>query len=451
MGFFGWGILAGNSLLSCVLGKNCLGGLTWLEIAGIFLPQQDLPGWSFVSGNSLVPRCLVASYLGGVSWVEVPCSAPAPSWSPFLEFKGFAGFPLSAEKFPRWGFLGGVSWLAIPCFPLSWGKLPRWTYLARKFWNLSSSARLTWVEFCEWKFLSFPLSGCKLIRWSFLGGSSLQCSCSFLEFPFWNLRELLACLFLQRNFLGGVSGWGILAGNSFLFFVLGKNCLGGLTWLEIAGIFLPQQDLPGWSFVSGNSLVPRCLVASYLGGVSWVEVPCSAPAPSWNSFFWNLRDLLASLFLQRNFLGGVSWVGYPGWQFLAFLCLGKNCLGGLTWLEIAGIFLPQQDLPGWSFVSGNSLLSFPLSGCKLLRWSFLGGSSLQCSCSFLEFPFWNLREFAGLPLSAEKFPRWSFWVGYPGWQFFPFLCVVEKLPRGGSSLLELLSPLPGWSFGVEIP
>ena len=156
MEFLGWGILAGNSLLSFVLGKNCLGGLTWLEIAGIFLPQQDLPGWNFVSGNSLVSR-----------------------------------------------------------------------------------------------------SGCKLLRWSFLGGSSLQCSCSFLEFPFWNLRDLLASRFLQRNFLGGVSGWGILAGNSFLFFVLGKNCLGGLTWLEIAGIFLPQQDLHGWSFVSGNSLVSR--------------------------------------------------------------------------------------------------------------------------------------------------------------------------------------------------
>ena len=123
VGFFGWGILAGNSLLSFVLGKNCLGGLTWLEIAGIFLPQQDFPGWSFVNGNSLVSRCLVASYL-----VEFP------GWKflavlllllgiPFLEFKGIAGFPLSAEKFPRWSFLGGVSWLAIPCFPLSWGKI----------------------------------------------------------------------------------------------------------------------------------------------------------------------------------------------------------------------------------------------------------------------------------------------------------------------------------------
>ena len=79
--------------------------------------------------------------------------------------------------------------------------------------------------------------------------------------------------------MGGVSWLAILS------FVSGINCLGGLTWLEIAGIFLPQQDLPGWSFVSGNSLVSRCLVASYLGGVSWVEVPCSAPAPSWNSLF----------------------------------------------------------------------------------------------------------------------------------------------------------------------
>ena len=33
-----------------------------------------------------------------------------------------ACFPLSAEK-KRWDFLGGVSWLAIPCFPVSWGKI----------------------------------------------------------------------------------------------------------------------------------------------------------------------------------------------------------------------------------------------------------------------------------------------------------------------------------------
>ena len=78
----------------------------------------------------------------------------------------------------------------------------------------------------------------------------------------------------------GHPGW-----QFFPFLCRGENCLGGLTWLEIAGMFLPQQDLPGWSFVSGNSLVSRCVVASYFGGVSWVEVPCSALAPSWNSLF----------------------------------------------------------------------------------------------------------------------------------------------------------------------
>ena len=253
--------------------------------------------------------------------MEVPCSAPAPSWNSLF---GIQGICWLASLFLRRNFLGVVSWVGYPgwqLFPfLCVGeKLPRWTYLARKCCNFSSSARLTWVEFCEWKFLSFPLSGCKLLRWSFLGGSSLQCSCSFLEFPFWNLRDLLACLFLQRNFLDGVSGWGILAGNSFLFFVLGKNCLGGLTWLESAGIFLPQQDLPGWSFVSGNSLVSRCLVASYLGGVSWVEVPCSAPAPSWNSLFDSFLEfkgfaglpLSAEKFPRWCFLGGVSWLAIP--------------------------------------------------------------------------------------------------------------------------------------------
>ena len=126
--------------------------------------------------------------------------------------------------YPSWQFL------AFLCLG---EKLPRWTYLARKCWHLSSSARLTWVEFCEWKFLSFPLSGCKLLRWSFLGGSSLQCSCSFLEFPFWNLRVLLASLFLQRNFLGGVSGWGIR--------------------LAILSFSLCWEPNPRWSFLGGTS------------------------------------------------------------------------------------------------------------------------------------------------------------------------------------------------------
>ena len=175
-----------------------------------------------MSGNSLVSRCLVASYLGGVSWVEVPCSAPAPSWNSLFGISGICCFILSAEKFPRWSFWAGHPGWQFLAFLCLGEKLPRWTYLARKCWNLSSSARLTWVELCEWKFLSFPLSGCKLLWWSFLGGSSLQCPCSFLEFSFWNFRDLLASLFLQRNFLGGVSGWGILAGNSFLSFVVGK-------------------------------------------------------------------------------------------------------------------------------------------------------------------------------------------------------------------------------------
>ena len=126
--------------------------------------------------------------------------------------------------YPGWQFL------AFLCLE----KLPRWTYLARKCWIYSSSASLAWVEFYEWKFLSVPLSGCKLLRWCFLGGSSLQWSCSYLQFPFWNLRDLMASIFLQRNFLGGVSGWGILAGNSFLVFVLEPN--------------------PRWSFLGGTTM-----------------------------------------------------------------------------------------------------------------------------------------------------------------------------------------------------
>ena len=120
-----------------------------------------------------------------------------------------------------------------------------------------------------------------------------------MEFPGWDILAAwrrpgehfpiggITCLEIAGVFLHRTDspGWSFVGGNSLLSFVLGKNCLGGLTWLEIAGIFLPQQDLPGQSFVGGNSLVSRCLVASYLGGVSRVEVPCSAPAPSWNSLF----------------------------------------------------------------------------------------------------------------------------------------------------------------------
>ena len=174
--------------------------------------------------------------------------------------------------------------------------------------------------------------------WKFLAVLLLLLGIPFL-IPFWNLRDLLASLFLQRNFLGGVSGWGILAGNSFLFFVLGKNCLGGLTWLESAGIFLPQQDFPGWSFVSGNSLVSRCVVASYLGGVSWVEVPCSAPAPSWNSLFDSFLEFkgFAGLPLSaEKFPRWSFWVGHPGWQFFPFLCVGNQILGGVSWVGHPG-------------------------------------------------------------------------------------------------------------------
>ena len=120
--------------------------------------------------------------------------------------------------------------------------------------------------------------------------------------------------------------------------------------------------------------------------------------------FWNLRDLLACLFLQRNFLGGVSWVGYPGWQFRAFLCLGEK-LPRWTYLARKCCNFSSSARLTWVEFCEWKFLSFPLSGCKLLRWSFLGGSSLQCSCSFLEFPFWNF------PLSAEKFPRCAFLGG----------------------------------------
>ena len=124
--------------------------------------------------------------------------------------------------------------------------------------------------------------------------------------------------------------------------------------------------------MSGNSLVSRRLVASYLGGVSWVEVPCSAPAPSWNSLFG------ISLFLQRNFLGGVSWVGYPGWQFFPFLCVGEKLPGGLTWLESAGIFLFLGGV-----LCGNSLVS------RCLVASYLGGVSwVEVPCS-APAPSWN--------------------------------------------------------------
>ena len=246
-----------------------------------------------------------------------------------------------------------------------------------------SSARLTWVEFCELKFLSFPLSGCKLLRWSFLGGSSLQCSCSFLEFPFWNLRDLLASLCLQRNSLGGVSWVGYPSWQFLAFLCLGEKLArwtylarkcwnlsssARLTWVEFCEWKFLSFPLSGckllrWSFLGGSSLQCSC---------SFLEFP-----------FWNLRVLLACLFLQRNFLGVVSWVGYPGWQFLAFLCLGeklprwtylpKNC-----WIFSSSARLTWVEFCEWKF------LTFPLCGCKLLRWSFL----VEVPCS-APAPSWN--------------------------------------------------------------
>ena len=50
----------------------------------------------------------------------------------------------------------------------------------------------------------------------------------------------------------------------------------------------------------------------------------------------------------------------------------------------------------------------------------------------LGIPFLEFQGFAGFPLSAEKFPRWNFWVGHPGWQFFPFLCVGNQVLGGVS-------------------
>ena len=89
--------------------------------------------------------------------------------------------------------------------------------------------------------------------------------------------------------------------------------------------------------MSGNSLVSRCVVASYLGGVSWVEVPCSAPAPSWNSLFGLEFKGFAGLPLSaEKFPRWSFWVGHPGWQFFPFLCVGNQILGGVSWVGHPG-------------------------------------------------------------------------------------------------------------------
>ena len=216
---------------------------------------------------------------------------------PFLEF---AGFPLSAEKFPRWSFWvghpgwqffpflcvgnqiqGGVSCVGHPgSLASSWWKFSdRWNYLARNCWRLSSSPRLTWVEFRGWKFFAFLSLECRLLRWSFVDGSSLQFS--FPEFLSWNLTKLLASLFLQRNFIG-------------------ESFLGGTSWLAILSFSLFWEPNPRWNF---------------LGGASWqLGVDLVKTWRMWSYLARNCRNLSSSARL--------IWVEFRDWKFFAFLLFG---------------------------------------------------------------------------------------------------------------------------------
>ena len=268
------------------------------------------------------------------------------------------------------------------------------------------------MEFPGWKFLASWVEFLDEVpRWNFAGGGG---SCLFpSSWDFW-------WDFLDGIFLGGISGWQFLA-----FLCLGEKLA---RWTYLArncrklsfSARLTRVEFCEWKFLNFPLFGCKLLRWSFLGGSS---LQCSC---SFLEFpFWNLRDLLASLCLQRNVLGGVSWVGHPSWQFLAFLSLGKKLarctnLAWKCWDLSSSARLTWVGFCVWKF------LSFPLSGCKLLRWSFLGGSSLQCSYSFLEFPFLNLRDLLASLLSTEKFSRWSFWVGHRGWQFFPFLCLGEN-------------------------
>ena len=388
LGYPGWQFLAFLCLGEKLPRWTYLARKCWNLSSSARLTWVEFCEWKFLSFPLSGCKLLRWSFLGGSS-LQCSCS--------FLEFPFCNLRDLLASLFPQRNFLGGVSWVGYPgwqflAFLCLGEKLPRWTYLARKCWNLSSSARLTWAKFCEWKFLSFPLSGCKLLRWSFLGGSS------FAGFP------LSAEKFPRWSFWAGHPGWQFLA---FLFLgeklprwtYLARKCWNlsssaRLTWVEFCEWKFLSFPLSGckllrWSFLGGSSLQCSC---------SFLEFP-----------FWNLRDLLASLCLQRNFLGGVSWVGYPGWQFLSFLCLGEKLprwtyLARKCWNLSSSARLTWVEFCEWKF------LSFPLSGCKLLRWSFLGGSSLQCSCSFLEFPFWNFRD-----LLASLFLQRNFLGWVSGW------------------------------------
>ena len=246
---------------------------------------------------------------------------------PFLEFKGFAGFPLSAEKFPRWSFwvghpgwqffpflcvgnqtLGGVSWVGHPGSLASswWTFSDRWNYLSRNCWRLSSSPRLTWVEFRGWKFFAFLSLECRLLRWSFVDGSSLRFS--FPEFLSWNLTKLLASLFLQRNFVGGVSWvghpWGLF--NEVAGFPLSAekfrrwSFLGGTSWLAILSFLLFWEPNPRWNFLGG---------ASWQLGVDLVKT-------------WRMWSYLARNCQSLSSSARLIWVEFRDWKFLAFLLFG---------------------------------------------------------------------------------------------------------------------------------
>ena len=165
---------------------------------------------------------------------------------------------------------------------------------------------------------------------------------------------MLASLFLARNVLGGVPGWKFLAswvefldefprwnfaggGGSCLFPAFrGKKNLGGISWVGYPGwqflaFLCLGEKLPRWTY-----LARKCWNLSSSARLSWVEfcewkflsfplsgckllrwsflggssLQCSC---SFLEFpFWNLRDLLASLCLQRNSLG-------PRWSFLSDL------------------------------------------------------------------------------------------------------------------------------------
>ena len=136
-------------------------------------------------------------------------------------------------------------------------------------------------------------------------------------------------------------------------------------------------------------------------------------------------------------------MGYPGWQFLAFLCLGEKLPRWTFWLGIlAGnsllSFISAKKLARWTYLARNcwnsssarlawvefcerKVLSFPLSGCKLL-WSsveFPGWKFLAVLLLLLGIPFLEFTGFADLPLSAEKFPRWSSLGGGVSWLAIP--------------------------------